>query len=442
MAPLDALLVLGPSVYELAARQSAVAMFLVAPDGRFVHANPAACRMFGLAEEQLLKCTLNDVSDPRDLAWSRKRLVEALEERTSSYRIHKRYLRSDGGVIVADVTVSLLSDDQGQPLGFLASAVDDTARVEAAERADASHALMRASMDTLLDPWVLLRALRDESGRIEDFAYREANKEACRHNGIAHDQLVGARLLTLFPDHRGPLLQMYAHVVDTGEPLVLDDHPFVTDGRTHWFDNRAVRVGSDDLSFTWRDVTEAHMLRDALTQQATTDPLTGVFNRSGLAHAISRLASPDRRARRGFTVLYLDLDGLTTINNTHGHPAGDLVLRAVADRIAGTLRTSDVVARVGGDEFVVLAPDTDEQGAHQLAAKISQAVERPVRTTAATIVPSVSIGSATGTNPAALDDLITAADQTLLRHKSEIHGLAERGRPSRDPHSPKGRGVG
>ena len=411
-----------PEVYRTVARQSAVAMFLVAPDGRFVVANPAACDLFGRSEEELFALSLADVSHPDDLEWSGAQLSRAIDEGTSTYRIQKRYIRGDGGAVTADVTISLLRDDGGHPLGFFASAVDDTARLEAARRADAASALLRASMDSLLDPWVLLRAVRDARGTVTDFVYVEANREACRHNGMAHQDLIGRRLLDLLPGHRGALLADYAGVLEGGEPLILDDVAFITDGETRWFDNRAVKVGEDDLSFTWRDVTDNHRLRGELARRATTDPLTGLYNRAGLAEAVARMSGPERRnGPDGLAALYLDLDGLNTINNRYGHPAGDAVIRAVGDRIAGALRATDVVARVGGDEFVVLAPGVGDGVAESLAVKIAQAVTRPVRVEGAAIVPTISVGVCVGSGETSIDDLIARADVSLLERKRRLY---------------------
>lgn len=410
-------------MYSWVAERSAVAMYLIAPDGRFVWANPAADQLFGRSREDLLGCTLNDVSHPHDVGWSREMLAAALERGASSYRISKRYLRPDGEVVVADVSVTpLMREDGGETIGFFASAVDDTERIRAEERADASDQLMRASMDSLLDPWVLLRAIRDEGDVIVDFEYIEANREACRANNRDRGDLLGSRLLDLFPQHRGALLDMYAHVVDTGTPLALDEHPFDVDGAVCWFDNRAVRVGEDGLSFTWRDVTEAHHLRSSLAHMANTDPLTGLNNRFGLEQALERLDGVDRRQTTGVAVLYLDLDGLTTINNIHGHPAGDRILRSAAERIASAARSTDIVARVGGDEFVVVAPHTDVAGAEALADKIRTSVALPVRIGVEQLTPSISVGISAGGQRADVDGLIAEADSALIRIKRARRG--------------------
>jgi PAS domain S-box-containing protein len=116
-------------------------------------------------------------------------------------------------------------------------------------------------MDSLLDPHVLLEAVRDPGGQIVDFVFADANPAACGYNRIPYQDLVGSRLLDLQPGSVGyGLLDQYRQVVQSGEPLVLDDFAYAQEllgGRERHYDVRAVRVG-ERLSYTWRDVTERH----------------------------------------------------------------------------------------------------------------------------------------------------------------------------------------
>jgi PAS domain-containing protein len=97
----------------------------------------------------------------------------------------------------------------------------------------AAREQLRGVIDSLLDPWVLLGAVRDQEGRIVDFVYLDANDAACRMNRRPRDQLLGSRLLELLPSHRtSGLLSDYAAVVETGEPLTLDDFPYPTSSPT------------------------------------------------------------------------------------------------------------------------------------------------------------------------------------------------------------------
>jgi PAS domain S-box-containing protein len=154
------------------------------------------------------------------------------------------------------IAVSRLGD------GLLLSVHDITAQVRAERALEADRAALRATVDSLLDPHVLLEAVRDEAGRIVDFVYVDANPAACAYNGMEYEELVGARLLDLFPGHVGAgLLDQYAHVVETGEPLILDDFAYAQElmgGRERRYDIRAAKVG-DCLSYTWRDITDSHL---------------------------------------------------------------------------------------------------------------------------------------------------------------------------------------
>jgi PAS domain S-box-containing protein len=138
---------------------------------------------------------------------------------------------------------------------------DLTDVVNARLEAQAGEAALRATVDSLLDPHVRVEAVRDQSGRIVDFVYVDANPAACAYNGLDYQDLVGARLLDLHPGSAGAgLLDQYRHVVQTGEPLMLDDIVYaqeLMDGQERHYDIRAARVG-DGLSYTWRDITDRH----------------------------------------------------------------------------------------------------------------------------------------------------------------------------------------
>ena len=243
---------------------------------------------------------------------------------------------------------------------------------------------------------------------------------------MSREQLLATTLLSLLPGHASNgLLTAYVSVVDTGEPLSLDDDAYASelaDGQTRWFDNRAVKVG-DGLSFTWRDVTDRVRLRQRLAHEAQSDPLTGLVNRSGLAVAAAATLRRTRRLGERIAVLYCDVDDLKGINDTWGHEGGDLVLRTVADRIAGTLRGSDVAARVGGDEFIVLADGlSGDDAATAVATKIEQAVSRPIVHRGTVLVPSVSIGLALVEAGDDLDAVLVRADAELYRRKQARDG--------------------
>jgi diguanylate cyclase (GGDEF)-like protein len=122
----------------------------------------------------------------------------------------------------------------------------------------------------------------------------------------------------------------------------------------------------------WRERLERE--RDALRDFALSDPLTGIANRTLLLGRAEYEVARHRRTKHNFTVLMLDLDGFKLLNDRFGHAAGDDLLRDVAGALTRSMRAQDTAARIGGDEFCVLAPETDELGSHRLAARVQQAV--------------------------------------------------------------------
>jgi diguanylate cyclase (GGDEF)-like protein len=160
--------------------------------------------------------------------------------------------------------------------------------------------------------------------------------------------------------------------------------------------------------------------RDAarIEQLAHYDSLTGLANRSLLDDRLARLVALAERNAAPLAVLLFDLDGFKAVNDAHGHAAGDALLVAVAQRATACVRASDTVGRLGGDEFLVLLPDTDREGAESVAGKILEAMARPFDIGAARVGVSASIGGAFLPGSArGAGALVRAADGALYESK-------------------------
>jgi diguanylate cyclase (GGDEF)-like protein len=164
---------------------------------------------------------------------------------------------------------------------------------------------------------------------------------------------------------------------------------------------------------------EQRRARDAAIRLSTIDPLTGLFNRTFFFAAVEREIARSARSGRGFCLLMMDLDELKQINDRHGHFFGDRVLGGVGEVIRSGGRRIDTAARYGGDEFVVLLPETDPTGAFVLAEKIRQEVaELRVPISGSAIQPSVSIGVVSYPEDGrTTDELLITADSSMYRSK-------------------------
>jgi diguanylate cyclase (GGDEF)-like protein len=164
---------------------------------------------------------------------------------------------------------------------------------------------------------------------------------------------------------------------------------------------------------------EQRRARDAAVRLSTIDPLTGLFNRTFFFAAVDREIARSLRSNRGFCLLMMDLDELKTINDRYGHYFGDQVLRGVGEVIRSGVRRIDTSARYGGDEFVVLLPETDPTGAWVLAEKVRIGVtELNVSVAGTEIAASISVGVvAYPDDGQTSDQLMISADQAMYAAK-------------------------
>ncbi len=183
-----------------------------------------------------------------------------------------------------------------------------------------------------------------------------------------------------------------------------------------WLD-RTIIAG---LSFGFLWMT-ADRLRDSLERLAGTDALTGALNRRAIERETQRVFDPSRQRNRNVAVLMLDVDAFKQINDTYGHHAGDLALRAIADCLRQTMRSGDLIARLGGDEFLVIMPSTDATLAELAANRIhEQLADLRVISDTGKFGVTVSIGI-TSVEDAnlGLEDLVKLGDRALYSAKAQ-----------------------
>lgn len=143
------------------------------------------------------------------------------------------------------------------------------------------------------------------------------------------------------------------------------------------------------------DVTELIRIRRELEQAARTDELTGLFNRRAFFDFADIFLVNARRHGRPLTILIIDIDHFKRINDLFGHPVGDRVLNEVAERMSSAIREVDRIARIGGEEFAVLLPETPLESALEIAGRIRLALQPIQLQCCAEVKPTVSIGVAT-----------------------------------------------
>lgn len=189
-----------------------------------------------------------------------------------------------------------------------------------------------------------------------------------------------------------------------------------------WFiaAGRPLAGAQGQLLITFTEITERRAAETALEHQARHDALTGLANRTALTERLQQLSRGMRRGDvRAVALFFLDLDDFKAVNDDHGHDAGDLVLREVADRLSRAVRGTDLICRLGGDEFVVVVPDMDgEIEALAYAERLTKTLELEVVLPGGHPIPvSASCGIAF-TSGTELQQLLTDADIAMLHSKA------------------------
>jgi diguanylate cyclase (GGDEF)-like protein len=175
-----------------------------------------------------------------------------------------------------------------------------------------------------------------------------------------------------------------------------------------------------EMALVLRDITELTKIKQDMERLAHTDFLTGLANRRFFMQRLHEETERVKRGNQPMSVLLLDMDSFKHINDTHGHDVGDRVLQVIASVTKEIKRISDVAARIGGEEFAMLLPDTDRDGAIILAQRLRRTINEQVIAAAkgAQIQVTASIGVATMSHADQnLDHILTHADRALYRAK-------------------------
>jgi diguanylate cyclase (GGDEF)-like protein len=194
------------------------------------------------------------------------------------------------------------------------------------------------------------------------------------------------------------------------------------DGGWAWYATKAgpltLTDGTIGTVVTCDDVTDRRLLEDELRTAALVDPLTGLHNRRALSAALDDAQEFRARAGGDVGLLFVDLDGFKTVNDTFGHDAGDRVLVETGSRLVAATRSVDRVCRVGGDEFAVLcAPIDGAEGLQELVTRIRSLPPRPVFVQGEALAVLGSIGAVLVEPGDRLDQALLRADLAMYHHK-------------------------
>ncbi len=402
-------------------------------DHRVVAANAAAAELLGRPRDELLDCPATELlTTPEDIGWWDE-LAAAPDAPPAALRSDSVLCGPDGRLRHVERCITpLASDDEPTPHHVLVTLRDRSAEQRAGDEHDTALAELRATLEATADGILVT----DLAGRIRSFNRRFAQMwgipESVLDGGDdaqVHDWMRRSvadldtyqRRLSAIQD--AALLSSTEQIqLHAGQVLERVSRPLWQRGRP------AGRV------YSFRDLTRQLAADQRIEELTTTDTLTGLPNRRRLAERVLDAAARSRRAGEGFALLLVDLDRFRQINDSLGHDIGDEVLRTVAQRIQGCLRTGDEIARVGGDQFAMLVPSADAGAAETLARRVINAVGQPCGSEGAPFTLTCSIGVALcPQHGRTIDELTRHADAAMREVK-------DAGRANFRVHQPRAEG--
>ena len=301
-------------------------------------------------------------------------------------------------------------------------------------RTPSGQKVVTVSPDLSLDDGFLFRSLMETMADSIYFKDRQCrlvrvNRKMALDLGRADPaELIGRTDVELFGREFGEITMLDdARIMETDQPIIgLTESRQLDGGQVNWtlttktplHDAAGAVVGL--LGIT-REINELKRAEITLEHLATHDTLTGLPNRFLMFDRLNQLLVRAARYQSRFAILFIDLDGFKRINDSRGHDVGDLVLRGVAERLTQSLRAADTVARIGGDEFVILLESLRAgHDAIALARKIEAAICAPFSLPGgdATVTVSIGIGVYPDDGRDA-EELLKAADVAMYRAKRE-----------------------
>ncbi|KAF0219533.1 MAG: response regulator [Geobacteraceae bacterium] len=370
--------------------------------GIIIYTNPAEAVMHGYSVEELTGRDARILAPPDTWKKGPPRLKAMKGLIRESVNIRK-----DGSAFPVYLISNVVRDVGGEPIAIISTCEDITERKRFEETLRKQLAAMESSMDGM--------AILDKKG---NYVYvNHAHAEIFGYD--SPDELVGKNWRVLYEEGESRKIE---HEIMSllrlegkwrGEAVGKR-----RDGTTFPQEISLTVIEEGGIICVVRDITERKATEEKLMYMSTHDPLTGFYNRAYFEEEMDRL---ERSRLFPVSIVMADLDGLKEINDTHGHAAGDKLLQEAAKVLYSVFRAEDMVARIGGDEFVVLLPEAGAAVVENALKRIRETLEDASRSLEG-IPLSLSLGTATAEDSGKLLEAMKLADERMYQDKLSRNG--------------------
>ncbi|HEX8176759.1 MAG TPA: PAS domain S-box protein [Pyrinomonadaceae bacterium] len=384
-------------------------------EGNYTSINKVGERITGYTREEALKMNVTDVVAPEYLELARGMLASKLADVKPQTFYQLEVITKDGRRVPLEISTQLIYEE-GKPVGVQGIARDITKRKLAEEALRESEERYRELFENAND----LVYTHDLKGN-----FTSLNLAGQRITGYTLDEALGLNIAqVVLPKYLKTAREMIELKSEDELPTRYELEIFAKDGRRIPLEvsTRVILKGGQPVGVQGiaRDITERKRTEETLRSLSLLDDLTGLYNRRGFLALAEQQVRLTQRTGHGFTLVFADLDGLKQINDRLGHRAGDEALRTVAEILKKSFRESDIIARLSGDEFTILALEDYEAPANPaVTARLWEKLEEYKRQDSRPFDLSLSVGVVhfDPESGGSLEELISQADKAMYQDK-------------------------
>lgn len=400
--------------YKQLSEQSRTFTWEVDEQGLFTFVDDVCEAVLGYRSEELIqKKHFYDLCPKEDRDRFKKDALDIFERKELFHGLENKALTKTGDTVILSTNGLPILKDDGSLKGYRGSDRDITSRKQTEEALRKSEERFRVVQEISPDGFTILHPVRNEVGEIIDFTWIYENQAIANINQTDPQNIIGKRLLDLFPDHRGTIIfETYKHAANTGETQILEEiNAKDVISNPIWLRLVVVPMG-EELAIHAQNITDRKKAENELLFLSYHDHLTGLYNRRYFEQELKNLNTPENLP---LSIIMFDVNGLKLVNDSFGHDLGDILLKKLAETIKKACRKEDIIARIGGDEFVIMLPNTTSAETAQISNHIKEMASNEK---VANLDLSISYGYATKkTDNQPIVEIITNAENHMYRHK-------------------------